>query len=230
MFNSEPDDLNALNRIKMSRRQLLSLSSIVPALMIGNNAQAQTQEYVAGDFWNRPRTVWLKRPATNEEIRSTYWADGKIVNDQYLNLCNFLRDSRMANEISRRKRNGISIPDDWFSTAQMSITLLDILYATNGWLAYAGIPRPIQINSGFRHVVTNNQTEGAKKNSHHIKGGAADIVVPGVHSAAVSSFGVWLRGGGIGWYPADEFTHVDDGQKRLWKCLPEEKHCRFKLL
>jgi len=99
----------------------------------------------------------------------------------------------------------------------VSVVLLDILYATNGWLDYHDIARPLAITSAFRHPITNSETEGASKDSRHLVGGAGDLLIPGVNPANVSAYGLWLRGGGVGWYPSKAFTHVDDGRLRAWR-------------
>jgi uncharacterized protein YcbK (DUF882 family) len=70
---------------------------------------------------------------------------------------------------------------------------------------------PVQINSACRCSAT-NESVGGSKNSQHLYGRAADIVVVGVESSKVADFAETLSLGGIGRYPT--FTHIDTRQGR----------------
>jgi uncharacterized protein YcbK (DUF882 family) len=61
-----------------------------------------------------------------------------------------------------------------------------VLYAYSAWLAGFEIPRPLEITSGFRHLITNDyMTEGGFK-------------------------------GGVGIYPTRNFVHGDCGRVWSW--------------
>jgi uncharacterized protein YcbK (DUF882 family) len=210
------------------RRRFLCAASALAGMLgtptlaqVGGVASAADQGFdpsaVATDFWARPRTVWLRRPATGEEIRATWWADGRVVQAEYERLCWFLRDESLAKRIESLERAGRPVPASWYPAVGVSYVTLDILYATNGWLEWFGMSRPLVVTGFFRHPVTNAVTEGAARNSRHQVGGAGDIVVPDVPASRVSAFGAWLRAGGVGFYPGKGFTHVDDGRLRRWK-------------
>lgn len=68
--------------------------------------------------------------------------------------------------------------------------------------------KPITINSGYRTHARNTAVKGAK-NSQHLYGMAADIVVSGVSPLQVAEYAEKLmpNTGGIGRYPT--FTHID---------------------
>jgi uncharacterized protein YcbK (DUF882 family) len=75
---------------------------------------------------------------------------------------------------------------------------------------------PTVLLSGYRSPQTNKTIRGAATNSLHIKGYALDIRQPDrsvrqLHRAAVS-----LKAGGVGYYPASEFVHIDAGNVRQW--------------
>jgi len=91
-----------------SRRAFLLAAAFAPEAF----AQAPVQ-----GFWEQPRWVWLHRPATGEEIRTVYWAQGNLIQQEYVRLCWFLRDVRAGKSM-------------W-----MSPVLLDMLYASSSWLA-----------------------------------------------------------------------------------------------
>lgn len=179
----------------MLRRQFLkvtaagAIAQIVTPAAMGQSA----------DFWSQPRSVWLYRPQTREQVRETYFADGQIVWSGYARLCMLLRDSQ-AN-----------------SAVQMSPVLLDILCGLQGWLTANGIQRPLVTNSGYRTPRTNANTEGAARNSLHKEGRAWDGRVPGVSTESLARFGVYLSGGGVGFYQARDFLHLDDGRMRFWR-------------
>lgn len=174
------------------RRAFLLAAAFAP------EAFAQAAHALPG-FWNQPRWVWLKRPATGEEIRAVYWAQGQLVQSEYLRICWFLRDVRAKKSM------------------YMSIVLLDMLYATSAWLAWHGMARPITTTSGARFAATNAMIEGAAKDSLHQEGRAHDGLIEGVSLESMVKLGAWLGGGGVGYYPAKKFCHWDDGRVRFWK-------------
>lgn len=151
-----------------------------------------------GDFWSLPRELWLYRPESNEQVRAVYWADGKLVPEGYNAICMLLRD------IQRNQ------------AVQFDLVTLDIARGVYGWLQGFGIARPIIINSGYRHPLTNAK-EGGKQNSFHIKAQALDIRVEGVSTASLTQFGKYLSAGGVGYYPGKNFTHLDRGRIRYWR-------------
>ena len=73
------------------------------------------------------------------------------------------------------------------------------------------------VTSGLRTETTNANTEGAVKNSRHKTEGAADITIPNVPADYLAKLGLYLPGGGVGWYPNRHFVHVDDWKQRYWK-------------
>jgi len=73
------------------------------------------------------------------------------------------------------------------------------------------------VRSGFRCPLHNRSVGGAK-DSRHLHGDAADIVVTGVSARQVADFADGLVGdsGGVGSYAS--FTHVDvRGQRARWR-------------
>ena len=68
--------------------------------------------------------------------------------------------------------------------------------------------KPVRITSGYRSP-TYNAKVGGVKNSYHLKGMAADIVIDGVKSKEVAQYAETIGCGGIGWYEARNFTHID---------------------
>lgn len=159
-------------------------------------AWAQEAPERTNDFWLRPRSIRLRRDG--ELLESTYWIDGEIQQEAWKEISWFLRDKVDQQAV-------------W-----MQPVLLDILYGVDGWLRYFGISEPIDVTSGHRTAKRNARIEGAAKDSQHVSGGATDIRHASVTSAQFARFGLWLGGGGVGWYPSKGFTHVDRGRLRYW--------------
>lgn len=73
------------------------------------------------------------------------------------------------------------------------------------------------INSAYRTAAHNKKVKGAK-NSYHLQGMAADIVIKGISPKRVARFAEAIGAGGVGWYESQGFTHVDTrSTKYFWK-------------
>ncbi len=70
--------------------------------------------------------------------------------------------------------------------------------------------KPIIITSAYR-THTHNKKVGGSRNSQHVLGKAADIVMVGVSPKEVASVAEYVLGnkGGIGLYPGKGFVHID---------------------
>lgn len=179
----------------LSRRQViagaLGLAASVPAM--GNQ---QDWRYAA---LQKPRTLTLMRPQSKERMTFTYWTptEGWRLKD-YQAACWLLRDVKYER------------------VAQMDLGLLDTLFLLQSWLGAYGYQRDIHVLSGYRTPQHNASLEGAAKNSMHIQGKAADIYMPGISPVLLGRMGQMLGFGGVGFYAARGFVHVDRGAVRSW--------------
>jgi len=68
--------------------------------------------------------------------------------------------------------------------------------------------------------VTNRQkrsrSRGVAKHSYHTLGQAVDVRIPGVQLAHLRKAALNLKVGGVGYYPSDNFVHLDTGPVRSW--------------
>lgn len=85
----------------------------------------------------------------------------------------------------------------------------------------------IEILSGYRTKATNDAlrasgTTNAAEHSQHIEGKAIDIRVPGVAASELRDAALSLNAGGVGYYPAGQFVHVDTGPVREWVYAPHK--------
>lgn len=83
----------------------------------------------------------------------------------------------------------------------------------------------IDILSGYRSQETNDElrashTTNAAEHSQHIEAKAIDLRVPGVSAMLLRDAALSLAVGGVGYYPAAQFVHVDVGPVRQWTFAP----------
>ena len=78
----------------------------------------------------------------------------------------------------------------------------------------------IQVICGYRTPATNESLRqsghGVAQHSMHMQAMAIDIRVPGVPTAALRDAALRLGRGGVGYYAASDFVHVDVGRVRRW--------------
>ena len=96
--------------------------------------------------------------------------------------------------------------------------LFDVL---SDLLAASGHPEgEINIICGYRAPVTNEylrtHTSGVAKSSLHMQAEAIDIRLPGVKTSRLRDLALTLGRGGVGYYAASDFIHVDVGRVRRW--------------
>lgn len=212
-----------LKQLGLSTAILPSLWPISGLGAVSPIANSASPPVYADNIWSRPRWVWLKRSTTGEQIRQVYWADGQLVEPGYQAISWFMRDLRFESMLANRDKRIVSALQSGRIGTQhlspwmlMDPVLLDVLYAHCSWLEYFGVNNPLVLNSGLRHLLTNQMTEGAAFDSPHMRGSAGDIVIPGVSPQRVSAFSRWLQAGGVGLYQSKGFTHVDRGRVRAW--------------
>ncbi|MFZ6708461.1 YcbK family protein [Undibacterium sp. TC9W] len=159
------------------------------------------------EFWVKPRTMDLIRPATGERSKILYWKDGEVLESAYQQLCHILRDV-----------NGKE-------TAPIDPKLLETLWATQAYIARFGMTRPLEILSGYRTQASNTrlieQGVPAARKSLHMEGKAADIRIPQLHEEILGELIQSFRQGGVGFYYRQTaqggWIHTDTGLQRSWK-------------
>jgi len=159
------------------------------------------------EFWVKPRTMDLIRPATGERSKILYWKDGEVLDSAYQQLCHLLRDV-----------NGKE-------TAPIDPKLLETLWATQAYIARFGMTRPLEILSGYRTQASNTrlieQGVPAARKSLHMEGKAADIRIPQLHEEILGELIQSFRQGGVGFYYRQTaqggWIHTDTGLQRSWK-------------
>ncbi len=95
--------------------------------------------------------------------------------------------------------------------------LLDYLVDVAGRL---GAPAEYSVISGYRSPQTNAQlhalSSGVAQHSLHMQGRAIDVRMTGVDCAVLAARARDLKRGGVGYYRASDFVHMDTGDFRTW--------------
>ncbi|MBC3910251.1 DUF882 domain-containing protein [Undibacterium sp. NL8W] len=159
------------------------------------------------EFWVKPRTLDLIRPATGERSKLLYWKDGEVLESAYQQLCHLLRDV-----------NGKQ-------SAPIDPKLLETLWATQAYISRLGMTKPLEILSGYRTQASNmrliEQGVPAARKSLHMEGKAADIRIPQLHEEILGELIQSFRQGGVGFYYRQTanggWIHTDTGLQRSWK-------------
>lgn len=137
---------------------------------------------------------------TTESFTGVFWSAGTYNTDALEQINRLLRDHRTDGVIPIDPR------------------LLSVLYLINNKLGKPG--QPFSVISGYRSAETNRRlalrNAGVARNSYHIVGRAIDIRLPGIETTKLQKAGLALRVGGVGYYPASDFIHLDTGPYRSW--------------
>ena len=83
------------------------------------------------------------------------------------------------------------------------------------------IEQPFHVISGYRSPHTNETLRttrggGVARRSLHMGGKAIDVRLPGVALADLRDAAIALKAGGVGFYPREDFVHIDTGRVRSW--------------
>jgi uncharacterized protein YcbK (DUF882 family) len=103
--------------------------------------------------------------------------------------------------------------------AQMDPELLDLIYDVRAELGSDGT---YQVVSAYRSPKTNemlrgrSEKTGVAKKSQHLLGKAIDVRLEGVATAKLRDTALAMRRGGVGFYEASDFVHMDTGRPRSW--------------
>ncbi|MBI2234477.1 MAG: DUF882 domain-containing protein [Micavibrio aeruginosavorus] len=105
---------------------------------------------------------------------------------------------------------------------RMDSRLFDLLIALQDAIHKRHPDMAVRFNviSGYRSPATNASLRAGggsqAKQSLHMEGMAIDIAVPGISTKELRDIATCLKAGGVGYYEADGFVHVDVGNVRYW--------------
>ena len=147
-----------------------------------------------------PRSLAFNHTHTHEKMSLIYARGERYMPQALTQLNHFLRDHYTGDV-------GVMDPG-----------LYDILHNISQALS---VKLPFHIISGYRNPHTNARLRktgggGVAKRSLHMDGKALDIRLPGVPLDELRDAALSLKAGGVGYYPHDQFVHVDTGRVRSW--------------
>jgi len=151
----------------------------------------------AGALWSGPaladrpaRHIALRNLHTGERLELEYFRDGDYVRTALAAIEVLLRDVRTGEQ------------------GAVDPKLLDYLVDTATTVG----ARPVfSVLSGYR-----SEMSGQARNLH-TQGRAIDVRMCGVDSAALAAGAEALKRGGVGYYRASKFVHLDTGAFRTWR-------------
>ena len=145
------------------------------------------------------RSVSFVHTHTGEKLTAEYWKDGEYQADILQQVNHLLRDFR-TNEVHA-----------------MDPALLDLLFDLR---SAAGSQRAFHVISAYRSPKTNEMlrqsSNGVAEHSMHMLGKAIDVRLESFPTDRLADVARSLRRGGVGYYRASDFVHVDTGRVRYW--------------
>jgi uncharacterized protein YcbK (DUF882 family) len=147
------------------------------------------------------RRLAFSNPHNGERFDACYFSNGRYRPEGLAELNHALRDWRTG------------------ETGHMDPRLLDLLVRIRNRLEVSpGVH--FRLISGYRCPSTNRALHGRSSEvaikSQHLLGKATDIAIPRTNLARLRNAAMSLQGGGVGYYPADGFVHIDTGHVRHW--------------
>ena len=177
----------------ISRRQFVAaLAATAPMV-------SASRQLFASSTALAPRVLDFVHTHTGERLAVEYFSGGEYLRDALSTVNHFLRDFR----------TGEVYPID--------PNLLDLLHQLT---AKTGTSSAFQVISGYRSPATNEMprqhSEGVAAASLHMKGQAIDVRLADVPLPKLRAAALAVGRGGVGFYPASNFVHVDTGHPRTW--------------
>ena len=149
---------------------------------------------------NAARRIALMNLHTGEQLEIEYFRDGGYNGDALVQIRKVLRDFRTGD------------------MHEIDPHLMDYLVAV---AAELGKEARFSVISGYRSPQTNaklhEQSAGVAQHSLHMQGRAIDVRMAGIDCADLAAHAQGLRRGGVGYYHASNFVHLDTGAFRTWR-------------
>ena len=187
-----------------SRRRVLksggALAGVSAAGLLVRPAQSREAPAPAPGSATSSRRIALLNLHTGERLDIEYCRDGAYVPQALSAIEVCLRDYRTGD------RHAIDP------------ALMDYLHDVG---RAAGVDPAFSVISGYRSPQTNSmlheRSSGVAQHSLHMEGRAIDVRVTGIDCAELAARALDLKRGGVGYYRASDFVHLDTGAFRTWK-------------
>lgn len=190
----------------MNRRNLLKLAGgaalISGALLPVNAAATQASSPFAAPAslpQGEAKLLSFINTHTGDTFADAYWEGGAYVPEALSAINHVMRDHRTGD------------------VRDIDTRLLDQLHTLRGLVEASA---PFQIISGYRSPATNAalhaNSSGVASRSLHMDGRAIDIRVRGIDLTRLRDAALGMQAGGVGYYAASDFIHIDTGRVRRW--------------
>jgi uncharacterized protein YcbK (DUF882 family) len=181
-----------------SRRRVLEAGSLLAGASV--TSALIVPAFARGAEPGSERRITLKNLHTPETLTVAFRRDGEYVPDALSKIEVILRDYRTG------EQHPIDPP------------LLDYLYEV---AQTAGVDPVFSVISGYRSPKTNamlhERSSGVASRSLHMEGRAIDVRLAGVDCAELADKALGMKRGGVGYYRASDFVHLDTGRFRSWR-------------
>ena len=184
-----------------TRRRLLGLGGAMAGMAaVGGWARpAGAREPLRKGTGVAAKRIALKNLHTGEELETEFFRDGAYVADSLAAIQVLLRDFRNDEQHA------------------IDPKLMDYLFDVTQHLEVDPV---FSVISGYRSPQTNallrERSSGVARRSMHLEGRAIDVRIAGVDCARLAAGALDLTRGGVGYYRASNFVHMDTGAFRTW--------------
>jgi uncharacterized protein YcbK (DUF882 family) len=179
------------------RRALRALGG--GALALGLLQAGAGQAFAAAPAATGTRRLVLHNLHTTETLRVDYCVDGRYCSDGLARIDRVLRDHR-SGDVHPIDRG-----------------VLDFLHDV---AERAGRDAEFEVISGYRSSASNaklhSRSGGVARRSLHMEGRAIDVRLVGYDLAKLRDHALAMERGGVGYYRASRFVHLDTGRVRTW--------------
>jgi uncharacterized protein YcbK (DUF882 family) len=182
--------------VKWSRRRTLTAGSA----LLGLSAAALWSRPAAASPGSPAKRIALMNLHTGEKLDVEYFREDAYVPGALAKIAELLRDFRNGEQHA------------------IDPKLMDYLADV---ASRAGVQAEFSVISGYRSPETNARlhakSNGVSQHSLHMQGRAIDVRIANLDCAALAAHALELERGGVGFYRASNFVHLDTGAFRTWR-------------
>jgi uncharacterized protein YcbK (DUF882 family) len=183
----------------ITRRRILGGAVALSGVALSGTAVSWPQTLLGAPD-EAARRIVLTNLHTGERLDIEYFREGSYLPKALMSIEVLLRDFR------NQMRHTID--------PKLMDYLVDVA-------AQIGVPPAYSVISGYRSPETNERlherSSGVSQHSLHMQGRAIDVRMSDVDCQDLAARAESLQRGGVGYYRASDFVHLDTGAFRTWR-------------